>query len=240
MTVLNACVLTGASNGIGQAIASALLAQGRPVVNLDAVEPDWKHPLLTSYQVDLSQEAAVAECAARIAREFDVTGLVNNAGTTRPGTIHSQTAADLDFIVGLHLRAPMLLAQAFMGSLRACGHGRIVNISSRAAMGMPNRLAYSTTKAGLIGKTRTMALELGSDGITVNAIAPGPIVTDLYRRMHSPEEMAKLVHRIPVGRMGEPEDIARATLYFLDPLNGFVTGQVLTVCGGTSVGTVPI
>ncbi|HSV79393.1 MAG TPA: SDR family oxidoreductase [Ramlibacter sp.] len=234
----NTCVVTGASSGIGKGIALALLERGRQVVNLDARMPDWEHPLLISHEVDLSQEQAVADAAARVAGMFEVTALVNNAGTTRPGTADTQTAADLDYVAGLHLRAPMLLMQAFLPSLRACGQGRIVNISSRAALGLVNRLAYSTTKAGLIGMTRTLALELGKDGITVNAIAPGPVVTELYRRWHSPEAIAKTAAGLPVRRIGAPEDIAAATLFFLAPESGFVTGQVLNVCGGSSLGLV--
>ncbi|MEO7953562.1 MAG: SDR family oxidoreductase [Polaromonas sp.] len=235
-------VVTGASSGIGRAIAEALLAQGRKVVNLDYVMPDWQHPQLVSYQADLTQEAPTRERAAEIAARHKVTALVNNAGATRPGTIDTATAASLDDVVGLHLRAPMLLTQAFLPSLRACGQGRIVNMSSRAALGKVDRIVYSATKAGMIGMTRTLAMELGRDGITVNAIGPGPIATELFRKSN-PEgapQTQRILDSIAVGRMGTTGDVARAAMFFLSPDNGFVTGQVLYVCGGTTLSTAPI
>lgn len=235
-------VVTGASNGIGRAIAEAVLAQGRAVVNLDYVLPDWSHPLLTSYQGDLTDEAATRERAAEIAAKHHVTALVNNAGATRPGTIDTASTAQLDDVVGLHLRAPLLLVQAFLPTLRACGQGRIVNMSSRAALGKPERVVYSATKAGLIGMTRTLAMELGGDGITVNAIGPGPIATELFRNSN-PEgapQTQRIIDSIVVKRIGTPQDVARAALFFLSPDNGFVTGQVLYVCGGTTLGVAPV
>ncbi|NDP62594.1 SDR family oxidoreductase [Polaromonas sp.] len=232
-------VVTGASSGIGRAIAEALLAQGRKVVNLDYVMPDWSHTQLVSYQADLTQEAPTRERAAEIAALHNVTALVNNAGATRPGTIDTATTASLDDVVGLHLRAPMLLTQAFLPTLRACGHGRIVNMSSRAALGKVDRIVYSATKAGMIGMTRTLAMELGRDGITVNAIGPGPIATELFRKSN-PEgapQTQRILDSIAVGRMGTAGDVARAAMFFLSRDNGFVTGQVLYVCGGTTLGT---
>jgi len=235
-------VVTGASAGIGRAIAEALLAQGRSVVNLDYVLPTWSHPQLVSYQADLTKEAPTRERAAEIAARHKVTALVNNAGATRPGTIDTATTAALDDVVGLHLRAVMLLTQAFLPSLRACGHGRIVNMSSRAALGKVDRIVYSATKAGMIGMTRTLAMELGGDGITVNAVAPGPIATELFRNSN-PEgapRTQRIIDSIVVKRIGTPEDVARAALFFLSPDNGFVTGQVLYVCGGTTLGVAPV
>ena len=235
-------VVSGASNGIGRAIAEALLAQGRAVVNLDYALPDWSHPLLQSFQADLTNETATRQAAQDIAARFNVTALVNNAGATRPGTIDTATTGQLDDVVGLHLRAPMLLVQAFLPTLRASGEGRIVNMSSRAALGKGERIVYSATKAGLIGLTRTLAMELGADGITVNAIGPGPIATELVRKSN-PEgapQTERILKSIAVGRMGTPEDVARAVLFFLAPANGFVTGQVLYVCGGTTLGVAPV
>ncbi|MCZ2498068.1 SDR family oxidoreductase [Xylophilus sp. Kf1] len=237
-----ATVVTGASAGIGRAIAEALLAQGRTVVNIDYNLPDWQHDRLVSFQADLTSEQATRERAAEVAAAYDVQALVNNAGATRPGTIDNATSAQLDDVVGLHLRAPMLLTQAFLPSLRACGHGRVVNMSSRAALGKADRIVYSATKAGMVGLTRTMALELGRDGITVNALGPGPIATDLFRKSN-PEgapQTRRILEGIAVGRMGTAEDVARAALFFLSPDNGFVTGQILYVCGGVTLGQAPI
>lgn len=235
-------VVSGASNGIGRAIAEALLDTGRPVVNLDHALPNWDHPLLASFQADLTDEAATRQAAQDIAARYNVTALVNNAGATRPGTIDTATMGQLDDVVGLHLRAPLLLVQAFLPTLRASGEGRIVNMSSRAALGKGDRVVYSATKAGMIGFTRTLAMELGPDAITVNAIGPGPIATELFRSSN-PEgapQTERILKSIAVGRMGTPQDVARAVLFFLAPENGFVTGQVLYVCGGTTLGVAPI
>jgi len=242
MSKQQATLVTGASAGIGRAIAEALLAQGRHVVNIDYRLPDWSHPQLSSFQADLAQAAATQEAGAQVMREFDVTALVNNAGATRPGTVDTQTAEDLAYVNALTLQATMLLTQACLPSLRACGHGRIVNMASRAALGKTERIAYSAAKAGLVGLTRTLAMELGGHGVTVNAIAPGPIATGLFRQSN-PEgapRTQRILDSIVVKRMGTPEDVARAALFFLHPDNGFVTGQVLYVCGGTTLGLAPV
>ena len=243
MSKQQATLVTGGSAGIGRAICEALLAQGRTVVNLDyALPSDWSHPQLASFQADLTREDQTRERAEQITQQYEVTALVNNAGATRPGTIDTATIADLDYVVALHLRAAMLLTQAALPALRASGQGRIVNISSRAALGKTERIVYSATKAGLIGMTRTLAMELGGDGITVNAVAPGPIATELFRSSN-PEgapRTQRIIDSIVVKRLGTPGDVARAALFFLSPDNGFVTGQVLYVCGGTTLGVAPV
>ncbi|MGJ7523631.1 SDR family NAD(P)-dependent oxidoreductase [Variovorax sp. LT1P1] len=235
-------LVTGGSSGIGRATCEALLAQGRTVVNLDYNKPDWSHEKLVSFQADLTKEAETQAIAQQITSTYAVTALVNNAGATRPGTIDTATMADLDYVVGLHFKASMILIQAALPALRASGHGRIVNVSSRAALGKPERIVYSATKAGMIGLTRTLAMELGGDQITVNAVAPGPIATELFRKSN-PEgapQTKRIIDSIVVKRLGTAEDVARATMFFLSPDNGFVTGQVLYVCGGTTLGVAPI
>lgn len=235
-------LVTGGSSGIGRAICEALLAQGRAVVNLDYKAPDWRHDRLVSLQADLTRQDQLEASARHIAATWAVTALVNNAGATRPGSIDTATMADLDDVVGLHLKAAIVLTQAALPALRASGRGRIVNIASRAALGKPERVVYAATKAGLIGLTRTLAMELGADGITVNAVAPGPIATELFRSSN-PEgapQTRRILESIVVKRLGTPEDVARAALFFLAPDNGFVTGQVLYVCGGTTLGVAPV
>ena len=242
MSQQEVALVTGGSAGIGRATCEALLAQGRTVVNLDYNQPDWTHEKLVSFQADLTREQDTKEIAAHIAARYAITALVNNAGATRPGTIDTATMADLDYVVGLHFKASMILIQAALPALRASGRGRIVNVSSRAALGKPERIVYSATKAGLIGLTRTLAMELGGDQITVNAVAPGPIATELFRKSN-PEgapQTKRIIDSIVVKRLGTAEDVARATMFFLSPDNGFVTGQVLYVCGGTTLGVAPV
>ncbi len=242
MSKQEVALVTGASAGIGRAIAEALLAEGRHVVNIDYAAPDWSHPNLLSFQADLTREEPTRALAQQVTSQYDVTALVHNAGATRPGSIDTATVADLNYVVALHFQASLLLTQAALPALRACGCGRIVHIASRAALGKPERVVYSATKAGLIGMTRTLAMELGGDGITVNAVAPGPIATALFRNSN-PEgapQTQRIIDSIVVKRIGTPEDVARATMFFLSPDNGFVTGQVLYVCGGTTLGVAPV
>ena len=230
-------VVTGASNGIGRAIAEAVLAQGRAVVNLDYVLPTWSHPLLTSYQGDLTDEASTRERAAEIAAQHNVTALVNNAGATRPGTIDTATTAQLDDVVGLHLRAPMLLVQAFLPTLRACGQGRIVNMSSRAALGKGERIVYSATKAGMIGMTRTLAMELGRDGITVNAIGPALFETEMTANTLFKSEAFLQGYNMmnPADRPGHKGELNGTVLYLSSDASSYVQGQFIIVDGGGSL-----
>ncbi len=243
MSLPVATLVTGGSSGIGRAICEMLLADGvTQVVNVDYAEPGWSHPNMTFFQADLTDAAATRAVGEQVTQRFAVTRLVNNAGATRPGTIDSATLDDLDYVVGLHLQASMLLIQACLPAMRAAGFGRIVQMASRAALGKTERVVYSATKAGMIGMARTLAMELGGDGITVNSVAPGPIATELFRRSNpeGSERTRRILASIAVKRMGTPEDVARAAMFFLSPENGFVTGQVLYVCGGTTLGVAPV
>lgn len=232
-----AAVVTGASSGIGEAVARLLLEGGRTVISLQRRPPRLRHERLLYYGVDLADAEATRKVAADVAARHAVRYLVNNAGVNRPGTLEQTTVEDLDNAMAVNVRAPMILIQAFAPGMRASGFGRIVNISSRAAMGKTGRTAYSAAKAGLIGMTRTLCLELASEGITVNAIAPGPVATELFDRGHPPggEKRQRVIEQIPVRRVGAPDDVARAVVFLLSPDSGYITGQTLFVCGGTSV-----
>lgn len=230
-------VITGASAGIGEAIARELLAIGRTVVTLQRKAPRIQHERLLHYAVDLSDTAATIEVAARVAREHPVRYLVNNAGANRPGPLMKATADDMDYVMALNVRAAMLLIQAFVPGMKAANFGRIVNISSRAAIGKTERVVYSSAKAALIGMTRTLCLELGASGITINAVAPGPVATELFDNGHplGSEKRQRVIDSIPVKRVGTPQDVARAVAFLLAPESDYITGQTLFVCGGTSV-----
>jgi len=236
------CLVTGGSAGIGEALCRGLLAQGVRVINFDIQPPRLEHERLRFHRVDLTDSAATRKAAEAVAGEYAITELVNNAGSTRPGRVETATLADLDHVVGLHLAASLILTQAVLPAMKRARHGRIVNVSTRAVLGKPERSVYSATKAGLLGFTRTWAMELGEHGITVNAVAPGPIATDLFMRSNPPNspQTRRILDSILVGRFGTPEDVARAVMFFLAPESGFVTGQVLYVCGGTTLGTAPL
>lgn len=231
-------LVTGASRGIGRGIAARLTQDGYAVVNLDRDPPAALLPRETFVAVDLDDPAASAQALAEVVEQHAPTRLVNNVGTVRPGTLEEVTLADIDSVVSLNLRCPIQCAQAVLPAMKAARFGRIVNISSRSALGKELRTVYAATKAGLHGMTRTWALELAAEGITVNAVGPGPIGTELFHRVNpadSPKTKA-IIEGLPVKRLGTPEDIAHAVAYFLDARAGFVTGQVLYVCGGMTVG----
>lgn len=235
-------LVTGGSQGIGRAIVERLAADGYRVVSLDRVPPASLAAGERFHEVDLAQPRATADVLARVTGECAVSVLVNNVGTVQPGALEDVTLEDLDRVVSLNLRCAIQCAQAVLPGMKARRYGRIVSISSRAALGKELRTVYAATKAGLHGITRTWALELGRHGITVNAIGPGPIATDLFTRVNpadSPRTRA-IIDGVPVGRLGTPADIAHAVAFFADPRAGFVTGQVLYVCGGMTAGVAPM
>lgn len=231
-------LVTGGSAGIGRAVIERLLQDGYEIVNFDLKAPTECLPGETYVAVDLSDADATRQAAATLVAEREVVRLVNNAGTVRPALLENATPEDLAFVMALNIQAPMLLMQALLPTMRRHQFGRIVNISSRAALGKSERTVYAATKAGLLGMTRTWALEMGADGITVNAIGPGPIATELFERVNPPgaPQTEKIRASIPVRRMGTPTDVAHGVASLLDDRAGFITGQVLYVCGGMTVG----
>ncbi|CAN5508023.1 SDR family oxidoreductase [soil metagenome] len=234
--------VTGGSAGIGKAICEELLAQGYDVVSLARRKTPIDHPRLHSIECDLSDRAATAQAAAEMARRFEVTTVVHNAGVIRPALLPDVKLEDLDMLVELHLGCAVQLVQAALPAMRAQHFGRIVLLSSRAAVGLATRTAYSATKAGMLGMARTWALELAADGITVNVVAPGPIRTDMFYDVveaGSDKERA-LAASVPAKRLGDSAAVARAVRSFADLTSSFITGQVLYVCGGTSVGSLAL
>ena len=231
-------LITGGNSGIGAAIGDLLLARGERVVSLGLEMPAPEKDNLFGYTVDLTDPTATAKVAARIAADHAIDAVVHNAGAILPNLLPDADPADVLKLAQLHLAAPMTLTQAVLPGMTERGFGRVLFITSRASMGMPTRSAYSATKAGVHGMMRTWALELAPKGITVNVIAPGPVLTENFWGIvpKDGELQAKIADGVPVRRIGTPQDIANAAGFFLDDKAGFVTGQVLYVCGGTSLG----
>jgi NAD(P)-dependent dehydrogenase (short-subunit alcohol dehydrogenase family) len=233
-----AVLVTGGSNGIGRATVERLLQDGFDVFNLDLEAPQHRLANETFVQADLVDEAGLHATLLRLVAERPITRLVNNAGIVRPATIDTVTRGDLQSVMAVNLAGSITCVQALLPAMRAARFGRIVNISSRAALGKTERVAYASIKAALHGLTRTLALELGPDGISVNAIGPGPIASALFDRVNPPGAPAtqRIIDAIPVRRMGQPSEVAHMVASLLDTRAGFVTGQVLYVCGGMTVG----
>jgi NAD(P)-dependent dehydrogenase (short-subunit alcohol dehydrogenase family) len=237
MDAPEAAVVTGASSGIGAAIASALLDRDIPVVSMQRTPPKLDYPQLHFRKVDLTDLEATRSLAKQIADEFPVRYLVHNAGANCPNPLEKATIEELNYVTTITLGAAMVLIQAFVPGMRAAKFGRIVNISSRAILGKSERIVYASAKSGLEGMTRTVAIETGADGITVNSVMPGPVVTAHFNRGH-PEGSVKrqtVIDKILVKRLGTPQDVAHAVMFLLARESGFITGQSIYVCGGTSV-----
>lgn len=231
-------VVTGASSGIGLDVAKRMLERGWRVVGLSRDTPDFEHERLESLAVDLLDESATKAAADDIAARHRVTHIVHNAGLVWPNLLEDVRAEEIDGLTRLHVTSPMILTQALLPEMRRSGFGRVVFVTSRASMGVPTRTAYSATKAAVHGMARTWALELGPAGVTVNVVAPGPILTDNFWGIvpKGSEREQKIADQLPVRRLGRVEDVSRAVLFFCEPEAGFVTGQVLFVCGGGSLG----
>jgi 3-oxoacyl-[acyl-carrier protein] reductase len=231
-------LVTGGAHGIGRAIVELGVSRGWDVVVIDRDAAPVGHGITA----DLADPGATAAALTGALAGGPITRLVNNVGAVFPAALEDQTLEQVDAAFGLNLRCAVQCTQALLPGMKDAGFGRIVNMASRAALGKELRTAYAATKAGLIGATRVWALELGASGITVNALGPGPIATELFNRANPPGEprTRAIVESVPVKRVGTPEDVAHAAGFFLDERAGFVTGQVLYVCGGLTVGTAPL
>jgi len=239
---LPVALVTGGSAGIGAAICDDLLRIGYYVLNLSRRKPDNERANLLDIQVDLADVEATREVVSELAMKFEITNIVHNAGVIRPALIEDVEIEDVQYVTNLHIMASITLVQAALDAMKRATFGRVVIIGSRAMLGLETRTGYSATKAAQIGMVRTWAMELGKHGITVNAIAPGPIVTDMFTEV-VPEDSDKaksLAQSLPVKRLGRPGDVSRAVTFLLSPDNGFITGQCIFVCGGASLGSLSL
>lgn len=228
-------LVTGASRGIGKAIATRCLEDGLEVIGLSTTAREdlpWTH-----YGVDLAGPDAKAALGEIIARHRPCR-YVGNAGVLINGRLEDVRSDDFDRLMRVNLLSLMETANLMLPVWAEETFGRVVLIGSRAALGKENRVLYGASKAGVTGLGRTLALELAPHQVTVNVIAPGPIATDLFEHgqpVGSPARI-KIESSIPLGRVGTPEDIAQAASFLLDDGSGYVTGQSLNVCGGLSTG----
>lgn len=229
-------LVTGGAGGIGAAISARLMADGFRVVVLDLAKPTVAVDRFD--RVDLGDADALQKHCARLVAEEDITCLVNNVGIVLPAALEDVAVADFDRLMHVNLRPSILCAQAVLPKMKALGGGRIVMNTSRVTLGKELRTLYSASKGAAESMARTWALELGTHGITVNCVAPGPIGTEAFWRNNPPDAplTREIIENIPVKRLGTGEDVANAVSFFAAPEAGFVTGQTLFVCGGVTVG----
>ena len=234
-------LVTGASRGIGRSIAIALAADGAEVVVNYANSPDAADAVVAeikaaggqawSHQANVADEEQVETMVKTVLEtcgRLDV--LVNNAGITRDGLLMRMKTADWQSVIDLNLTGVFLCTRAVSRSMLKARSGRIINITSVVGlMGNPGQANYSAAKAGVIGLTRSSAAEFASRGVTVNAVAPGFISTDMTKEL----DVTPILASIPLGRMGQPEEVASAVRFLAaDPAGAYMTGQVLQVDGG--------
>lgn len=238
-------VVTGAGRGIGRAIALKFAAEGadiacvsRTVENSEKVAQEVRAlgRQAWAYAVDVADASAVAAAAEKIladAGRVDI--LVNNAGVTRDTLLMRMSDADWDTVLDTNLKGAFLFTKALARSFIKQRSGRIINVSSVVGLiGNAGQCNYAASKAGLIGFTKSVAREVASRGITVNALAPGFVETDMTAALKE-DQREELLKQIPLGCLGQPDDIAAAALYLASPAARYVTGQVLTVDGGMAM-----
>ena len=237
-----AVVITGGNRGIGADITRRFLDSGYQVVNISRQIPAFSHERLVNYTADLADQQATLEAATEIAEKYTVTNFIHNAGVIRPALLEDVKIEDLDYLTQLHVGSAITLAQRFVPAMRAAQFGRIILISSRGVLGLVTRTNYAATKAGQMGVVRTWALELAKDGITVNCVAPGPIVTDMFHELvpEESEQKDKIAQSVPVKRLGTPEDLGRVVKFLCEEDSGLITGQTWYICGGASLGALAL
>ncbi|MFT7576528.1 MAG: 3-oxoacyl-[acyl-carrier protein] reductase [Alphaproteobacteria bacterium] len=236
-------LITGATQGIGLATAKMLIADGHTVVGIARqAREEFTGPLFTA---DLADREATAAVLDDITANFEFDGIVNCAGLNTPELLGNVDLDHLQQVFEVNVRATVQCSQALLPGMISRSHGRIVNVSSRGALGRPKRTSYGAAKAGIVGMTRTWALELADKGITANVVSPGATETEMFRRNNligpeAEENRRRFTADIPMGRFGQPSEIAVAIRFFLDRRSSFITGQLLHICGGSSVGSIPL
>jgi 3-oxoacyl-[acyl-carrier protein] reductase len=241
-SITKTMVITGGNRGIGEDITQRFLDAGYKVINISRQEPSISHDNLETFIADLADRKVTEDIAKQISADNEVTSFVHNAGVIRPDFLDDVKLEDLDYLTQLHIGSAITLSQAFLDSMRKNHFGRIVLISSRGVLGLVTRTNYAATKAGQIGLVRTWALELAKDGITVNAVAPGPIETDMFHELvpEDSEQKLKIADSVPVKRVGNAADIGRVVEFLCEPESSFITGQTWYVCGGASLGSLAL
>ena len=237
-------VVTGASKGLGRQMAESLAAGGASVALvarssdlLDKVVAGIRQNGGTAEAIvaDVTDESAVAEVVEQVTDRLGVCDiLINNAGINNRKSIIDFSLAEWNEILAVNLSGPFLCSRAFVPGMKEKKWGRIINMTSiMTHISLPNRTGYSTTKAGLLGFTKALALELASDGVTVNGISPGPFATEMNKPLiEDPDKNKMFLERIPLGRWGKVKEIGSLAAYLCSDDAGFITGTDIVIDGG--------
>lgn len=235
-------IITGAAKGIGKAIALRLISENYHVIITDIDRESGEQfqseypDQITFYELNITDESAVASFFEHYWEEYKTLyALVNNAGIIRDNMIWKMPLSDFNTVIDVNLKGSWLMCKMVSEKMKEQHSGRIVNISSRAWLGNRGQSNYAASKAGIIGLTRVLALELGKYKVTVNTVAPGLINTPMTQKL-KPEVLQTLINSQPTKTAGQPEDVAHAVAFFLHEQSGFITGQTLYVDGGKSIG----
>ncbi|CAG4886808.1 SDR family oxidoreductase [Paraburkholderia saeva] len=230
-------LVTGASKGIGRALSERLARSGHEVIGLARRADDASFPG-TLVSTDLTDAAATGSTLDELVKRHAFDGVVNNVGFIRLAPVGEITLDDLGMSFSANLNPAVQTVQALLPGMRERGWGRVVNLSSLVVLGFAQRSAYAAAKSAMISLTRTWGLELAATGITVNAIAPGPVETEMFRE-NTPkgsEAEQRFLSMVPMQRLGKPDELAASIAFLLSEEAGFITGQTLFVDGGTSIG----
>jgi 3-oxoacyl-[acyl-carrier protein] reductase len=236
-TTKRTILITGASKGIGRALSERLAASGHHVVGISRSADDTAFPG-TLVPTDLADRRATDETLRDLAARFSFDAVVNNVGFIRLSRIGEIDIDQLEESFRRNLTPAVQTVQAVLPAMREKKWGRVVNLSSLTILGVSDRTAYAGAKSAIASFTRTWALELAQYGITVNAVAPGPIGTEMFR-VNTPvgsEAEARFLSMIPMKRLGKPDEIASLIAFLLSEDAGFITGQTLFADGGASIG----
>ena len=241
-------IITGGAKGIGKATALKMAHEGALVIVLDILSEEASRVAdelnslgakARAMTADVSKKNEVDQMVEQTLKQFGrVDILVNNAGIVRPALLEDVKEEDWDRVVSVNLKGTFFCTQAVLPTMKKNKYGKIVNIGSRASLGKSDRTVYAATKAGLIGVTRTWALELAPHNINVNYVGPGPIATELFKSVNpeGSEKTKAIISAIPLQRMGQPQDVANLISFLASDEASFITGQTIFICGGITVG----